>query len=384
MKVGKMSNRRILRQVVLIALCISAGWFLKTRLTPQSMMGAAGMATEPFVLVETVKEQDVTPYQSVIGHVEAINSVSLQPQVSGYLEKVTFKEGSMVNAGDVLFVIEKAKYQATADLRKAELDSAKASLTKIEKDYYRQKSLNQQKYASEAKLDEAYSNLLQARAAVKQAEANYKLAEIDLGYAEIKAPFSGKIGKAKVTEGNFVSTSSGVLATLVQVNPIRITFSITDKQMTDFLQSTITNGRVNTRVELPNGKVVRMTSTSEFIDNTIDTNTATIAVYGEFSNDDGILVPGSYVNMNIDSGAPQQAVVISQASIGQDEHGNYVMVVNDKGIVEQRRVALGEVMGDRQIAKLGLKAGDRVIVQGLQKVSDGTKVRAENVNVEEK
>ncbi|MCI5545170.1 MAG: efflux RND transporter periplasmic adaptor subunit [Azospirillum sp.] len=384
MKVGKMSNRRILRQVVLIALCISAGWFLKTRLTPQSMMGAAGMASEPFVLVETVKEQDVTPYQSVIGHVEAINSVSLQPQVSGYLEKVTFKEGSMVNAGDVLFVIEKAKYQATADLRKAELDSAKASLTKIEKDYYRQKSLNQQKYASEAKLDEAYSNLLQARAAVKQAEANYKLAEIDLGYAEIKAPFSGKIGKAKVTEGNFVSTSSGVLATLVQVNPIRITFSITDKQMTDFLQSTITNGRVNTRVELPNGKVVRMTSTSEFIDNTIDTNTATIAVYGEFSNDDGILVPGSYVNMNIDSGAPQQAVVISQASIGQDEHGNYVMVVNDKGIVEQRRVALGEVMGDRQIAKLGLKAGDRVIVQGLQKVSDGTKVRAENVNVEEK
>lgn len=384
MKVGKMSNRRILRQVVLIALCISAGWFLKTRLTPQSMMGAAGMASEPFVLVETVKEQDVTPYQSVIGHVEAINSVSLQPQVSGYLEKVTFKEGSMVNAGDVLFVIEKAKYQATADLRKAELDSAKASLTKIEKDYYRQKSLNQQKYASEAKLDEAYSNLLQARAAVKQAEANYKLAEIDLGYAEIKAPFSGKIGKAKVTEGNFVSTSSGVLATLVQVNPIRITFSITDKQMTDFLQSTITNGRVNTRVELPNGKVVRMTSTSEFIDNTIDTNTATIAVYGEFSNDDGILVPGSYVNMNIDSGAPQQAVVISQASIGQDEHGNYVMVVNDKGIVEQRRVALGEVMRDRQIAKLGLKAGDRVIVQGLQKVSDGTKVRAENVNVEEK
>lgn len=384
MKVGKMSNRRILRQVVLIVLCISAGWFLKTRLTPQSMMGAAGMASEPFVLVETVKEQDVTPYQSVIGHVEAINSVSLQPQVSGYLEKVTFKEGSMVNAGDVLFVIEKAKYQATADLRKAELDSAKASLTKIEKDYYRQKSLNQQKYASEAKLDEAYSSLLQARAAVKQAEANYKLAEIDLGYAEIKAPFSGKIGKAKVTEGNFVSTSSGVLATLVQVNPIRITFSITDKQMTDFLQSTIKNGRVNTRVELPNGKVVRMTSTSEFIDNTIDTNTATIAVYGEFSNDDGILVPGSYVNMNIDSGAPQQAVVISQASVGQDEHGNYVMVVNDDGIVEQRRVALGEVMGDRQIAKLGLKAGDRIIVQGLQKVSDGTKVRAENVNVEEK
>ena len=106
-------------------------------------------------LVEAVKKQDITPSQNFIGKVDAINSVSLQPQVSGYMEKVTFTEGSMVNEGDVLFVIEKQKYQATADLRKAELDSAKASLTKIEKDYHRQKSLNQQKYASEAKLDEA-------------------------------------------------------------------------------------------------------------------------------------------------------------------------------------------------------------------------------------
>ncbi|MBR5482563.1 MAG: efflux RND transporter periplasmic adaptor subunit [Alphaproteobacteria bacterium] len=384
MKTGQMSNRKILKQFLLIVLCVTAGWFLKTRFTPPAMMGAMGGAGEPMVLVEAVKKQDITPSQNFIGKVDAINSVSLQPQVSGYMEKVTFTEGSMVNEGDVLFVIEKQKYQATADLRKAELDSAKASLTKIEKDYHRQKSLNQQKYASEAKLDEAYSSLLQAQAAVKQAEANYSLAKIDLDHAEIKAPFSGKIGKAKVTEGNFVSSATGILASVVQVNPIRITFSVTDKQITNFLQNRSGDTHLKVRVQLPNGEVIRKTSTDEFVDNSIDTATATLAVYAEFDNSDGLLVPGSYVNLDVDSGITKNALTVSQASVGQDEHGSYVMVVNKDSLVEQRRVELGEVFGTRQIVKSGLKDGDKVIIQGLQKVSDGKKVRAEEVKTEGK
>lgn len=384
MKTGQMSNRNILKQFLLIGLCVTAGWFLKARFTPPSMMGAMGGAGEPMVLVETVKKQDITPSQNFIGKVDAINSVSLQPQVSGYMEKVTFTEGSMVNEGDVLFVIEKQKYQATADLRKAELDSAKASLTRIEKDYHRQKSLNQQKYASEAKLDEAYSSLLQAQAAVKQAEANYSLAKIDLNHAEIKAPFSGKIGKAKVTEGNYVSSATGILASVVQVNPIRITFSVTDKQITNFLQNRAGDTHLNVRVELPNGEVIRKTSTDEFVDNSIDTATATLAVYAEFDNSDGVLVPGSYVNLYVDAGITKNALTISQASVGQDEHGNYVMIVNKDNMVEQRRVELGEVFGTRQIVKSGLKDGDKVIIQGLQKVSDGKKVRAEEIKTEGK
>lgn len=384
MKTGQMSNRKILKQFLLIVLCIIAGWFLKARFTPPAMMGAMGGAGEPMVLVEAVKKQDITPSQNFIGKVDAINSVSLQPQVSGYMEKVTFTEGSIVNEGDILFVIEKQKYQATADLRKAELDSAKASLTKIEKDYHRQKSLNQQKYASEAKLDEAYSSLLQAQAAVKQAEANYSLAKIDLDHAEIKAPFSGKIGKAKVTEGNFVSSATGILASVVQVNPIRITFSVTDKQITNFLQNRSGDTHLNVRVQLPNGEVIRKKSTDEFVDNSIDTATATLAVYAEFDNSDGLLVPGSYVNLDVDSGITKNALTVSQASVGQDEHGSYVMVVNKDSLVEQRRVELGEVFGTRQIVKSGLKDGDKVIIQGLQKVSDGKKVRAEEVKTEGK
>ena len=384
MKLGKLRSKIIWKRTLLIFGCIAIGWFLKARITPQNPMVAAGANADPYVLVETITEQDITPFQSVIGHVEAINSVSLQPQVSGYLEKITFTEGSLVKEGDVLFVIEKERYQATADLRKAELDSARANLTKIEKDYHRQKSLNKQKYASEAKLDESYSSLLQAQAAIKQAEANYELAKIDLNHAEIKAPFSGRIGKAKVTEGNYVSPSTGILASVVQFNPIRINFSLTDKQITDVIQGVLKNDSVDARIELPNGKIIRKKSVKEFMENSIDTNTATVAVYAEFENNEGVLIPGSYVNLEIDTGAPQKVLTINQAAIGQDDHGNYAMTVTKDGIVQQHRIELGEVVGKRQIVKSGLQAGDDVIIQGLQKVADGRKVRAEKIKTEEK
>ena len=384
MKIGRLKSKIILQRMAFIFVCIAIGWFIKGRLTPSMPMGMAGAMGEPYVLVETVAEEDITPYESVIGHVEAINSVALQPQVSGYLEEITFDEGSIVKEGDILFVIEKQRYQATADLRKAELDSARASLTRIEKDYHRQVSLNKQKYASEARLDEAYAGLLQAQAAVKQAEANYELAKIDLDHAEIKAPFSGRIGKAKVTEGNYVSPSTGILASVVQFNPIRINFALTDKQITDVIQTDRKDKHAHARIKLPNGKIIHMTSLREFMENSIDTNTATIAVYAEFENAKGILVPGSYVNVDLDSGMPQKALSVNQSAIGQDEHGNYVMTVNKDNIVEQRRVELGDAWGTRQVVKSGLKDGDRVIIQGLQKVADGKKVRAENIKPEEK
>lgn len=236
MKVGKMSNRKILRQVVVLCLCVAAGWFLKTKLSPHAMTAPAGAGGDPFVLVEEAQLKDVTPAQKFIGHVEAVNEVNIQPQVSGYLEKVLFDEGSAVKKGDILFVIEQQKYIATVDLRKAELDKAKASFTQLEKEYKRQKSLNQQKFASESKLDEAYSNMLQAQAAVKQAEANYELAKIDLEHTEIRSPINGYIGKAMITVGNYVSTSSGTLANIVQTDPVRIVFSVTDKEMLNLRQ----------------------------------------------------------------------------------------------------------------------------------------------------
>ena len=233
MQIVTINKRTIIRKTVILLLCVAVGWYLKGKLTPQTPMMGMGRG-DPYVLIQGIEKRDISPKKNYIGHVEAINSVDLRPQVTGYVEKVLFQEGSLVQKGDVLFVIEQKRYLATLELREAELASAQANLVKTERDYKRQKSLSSQNYASKATLDTSESNYLQAKAAVKQAEANLELAKIDMGYTEIKAPFTGYIGKALVTEGNYVNSSTQTLARIVQTDPIRVAFSVTDKDIIEF------------------------------------------------------------------------------------------------------------------------------------------------------
>lgn len=385
MQVGKLKNRVIIRQVLLLLLCGAIGWYLKGKLTPQ-MPGLSAMGGgEPSVLVQKITASNISPQAAYIAHVEPIKSVDLKPQVAGYIEKVLFEEGSQVNEGDVLFVIEQEKYKATVSLREAELDAAKANLVKMERDYKRQVSLSKQNIASKATFDNAESNYLQAKAAVKQAEANLDLAKIDLDYTEIKAPFSGYIGKALVREGNYVSSNSTSLARIVQVNPIRVAFSMTDKDFLNIRQEYKDEKTANIRTQLvlPNGKIMQNHFMSRFNDNEINSDTATIAVYAEFNNDEGYLVPGNYVKIMIGTKDDVTALLVPQAAVAQDEHGNYVVVVDDNDIATQRRVVLGDVVGENQIVMDGLAQDEKVVIQGLQKVSDGQKVRSSLIDATE-
>lgn len=379
MKIGKVSNRKILKQTAVVLLCISAGWYLKGKLTPSSSMGF-GANAQPYVLIQGLEEADISNKQSYIGHVEAIKSVNLIPQISGYVEKVLFQEGSLVQEGDILFIIEQKRYLANVELRKAELQSAKANLVRAERDFKRQSQLTKQNYASKATFDTAESAYLQAKAAVAQAEANLELAEIDLGYTEIKAPITGYIGKALVTEGNYVSSSAQNLARIVQTDPIRVAFSVSDKEYLNTKLFNQQNGESSIRSEivLPNGQVIENHFKSRFTDNEINSDTATIAIYAEYKNDENLLVPGNYVDVKIGPKETQNVLLVPQAAVAQDEHGNYVMIVKDN-IAEQRRVTLGDTIGTKQIVKSGLTAEDKVIVQGLQKVANGTKVSAQVV-----
>ena len=379
MKIGKVSNRKILKQTAVVLLCIGAGWYLKGKLTPSSSMGF-GTNAEPYVLIQGLEEADISNKQSYIGHVEAIKSVNLIPQISGYVEKVLFQEGSLVQEGDILFIIEQKRYLANVELRKAELQSAKANLVRAERDFKRQSQLTKQNYASKATFDTAESAYLQAKAAVAQAEANLELAEIDLGYTEIKAPITGYIGKALVTEGNYVSSSAQNLARIVQTDPIRVAFSVSDKEYLNSKLFNQQNGESSIRSEivLPNGQVIENHFKSRFTDNEINSDTATIAIYAEYKNGENLLVPGNYVDVKIGPKETQNVLLVPQAAVAQDEHGNYVMVVKDN-IAEQRRVTLGDTIGTKQIVKSGLTVDDKVIVQGLQKVANGTKVSAQIV-----
>lgn len=377
MQVTKIQKRTIFRKVLVLSLCVAAGWYLKARLTPQMPNMSAMSGGTPSVLIKQVTQTNIAPKKSYIARVEAIKSVDLKPQISGYVEKVLFQEGSLVNEGDILFIIEQKRYLANVELRQAELASAKASLVRAERDYNRQKSLSKQNYASKATLDTSESNYLQAKAAVAQAQANLELAKIDLDYTEIKAPITGYIGKAMVTEGNYVNSSTESLARIVQTDPIRVAFAVTDKDMLSAQNSNLKDQPLQTELVLPNGQVLVNHLKSRFSDNEIDPSTATITLYAEYENDKGLLIPGNYVDIRIGNKEPQMAILVPQAALAQDEHGNYVMTVNDDNVTEQKRVVLGDVIEDSQIVLEGLSDDDKVVIQGLQKVKDGQNVKAQ-------
>ncbi len=378
MQVVKIQKRKIVLNFVVIMLCIGIGWYLKTKLTPvTSMMGGAGMVT-PHVLVEDVLKTDVSPQRKYIASVEAIKSVDLIPQVSGYVDKVLFQEGSVVKEGDILFVIEQDRYIANVDLSKAALDSAKANLVKTERDYKRQKALSSQQYASKSTLDTAESAYLQAKAAVAQAEANLELAQIDLKHTEIKAPITGLIGKAEVTEGNYVSSNTQTLARIIQASPIRVAFSVPDKDNL-FFKKLGTSG-LKTRLVLPDGSILNDNMVSYFVNNEVNKNTATIPIYLEYANQDRMLVAGNYVNVILSSAKETPAIIISPAAVMQDTNGSYVFVVDQEGNVSERRVQLDGLFEDKQIVLSGLDGNEKIIVSGLQKVKDGSKVRASLVS----
>ncbi|MDR1026153.1 MAG: efflux RND transporter periplasmic adaptor subunit [Lactobacillus sp.] len=381
MNMVRIQKREITKKIVIIVILVSIGWWLKGRFTPNMMAMMAGAQGEPHVLIQKVDEQEILPSKSHIGIVEAIRSVDLRPQITGYVEKVLFQEGGFVNEGDILFVIEQERYQATVELRTAELKKAQAHLYQVDKEYKRQLSLNKQKYASEQKLDTAKSDLLQAEASVKQAKANLDLAKIDLNYTVIKAPISGYIGKALVTDGNYVNSSTQVLARIVQVDPIRVVFSMTDKDFLDARKNfDHKEKKLRSRIILPNGDIIDNNGNSHFTNNEANTSTATIASYIEYENKGQFLIPGNYVNVLIGAGDPANVLLIPQAALAQDEVGTYVYVVNSEGVAEQKRVTLGEVYDKRQIVTEGLTSLDYVVIKGQQKIADGQKVKADIIS----
>lgn len=377
MQVSKPSKRIIVKNTIFVLLCIALGWYLKSRTITQPTAGSMAMQT-PYVLVQEVKSKDTTRVNSQIAHVEAINAVNLVPKVNGTIDNVLFEEGSFVKEGTLLFTIDSDSYKANVELKEAELAHAEAVLKEAEKNYNRQVKLSKQNIASKATFDSAESAYLQAKAGVKKAKASLTLAQDDLADTKVKAPISGYIGKALVTKGNYVLASSQILARIVQVSPVRVTFSLTDKEFLTLKQKYEENKdvKLKARVILPDGSILSEEFKSLFVNNEISSDTATVSIYTDLGNKEEKLIPGNYVQIALLDDKPNLNVIIPQGSLAQDEHGFYTYVVNADNIVEERRLELGEVVDSNQVVKNGLKAGEKVIIQGLQKVRNGITVKA--------
>lgn len=377
MQVSKPHKSVIIKKLVFILVCVALGWYLKGRTIPNQAMGMGGAQT-PYVLVQEVKSQDTTRVENQIAHVESINSVNLLPKVSGTIKEVLFKEGSFVEEGTLLFVIDSSSYEASVSLREAELAQAEAKLKEAERNYNRQVKLSKQNIASKATFDSAESAYLQAKASVKYAKANLSLAKDDLDDTQVRAPISGYIGKALVTKGNYVVATTQPLARIVQVSPVRVTFSLTDKEFLNLKQKYENNRgvKLKARIVLPNEDILFEEFDQFFVNNEVSSDTATVSVYTDLANKDEKLIPGNYVQIAVLDDKPKMNVLISQSSLAQDEHGFYTFVVGQDNIAQERRLELGEVIGSSQVVKSGLNAGEKVIIQGLQKVQNGAPVNA--------
>jgi membrane fusion protein (multidrug efflux system) len=342
-----------------------------------SLIGSPAYAQQaappPAVLVQPAELRSMTKQAEFVGRAEALEKVDLRARVTGFLGPRLFKEGDDLKEGQVVFTIEREPFQAAVDQRKAQLASAQATLANADQQLQRTAELARKGNAPIAQLDQRTAEQGQAKAAVLEAEANLRDAQIQLSYTEIKTPISGRIGRAAVSPGNLVGPDTGVLATVVQDNPMQVLFSVTQREMLEAKDSEVT-GKVRARVRLADGSLYSEKGRIDFLDVQVNPRTDGQTVRAMFPNPDDILTSGQTVRVIIEEKGGDQVVVIPETAVAIDQTGSYVFVVGPDNKVEQRRVRLGAGRDGLAVVEEGVQPGERVVVQGQQRIRAGMTV----------
>lgn len=333
-------------------------------------------APPPAVLVTPAELKPLAEQAEFIGRAAAVDKVELRARVKGFLGPRQFNDGDIVKEGQVVFLIEPETYQATVDQKVAQRDAAKAGLANADNQLKRAAELLRTNTGTAVTYDQRLSEQLQAKAQLEDSEAQLRDAQLQLSYTQIKSPIAGRIGRAAFSPGNLVSPDSGVLATVVSEHPIRVLFPVTQRELLDAKRGSGPGGGENivARLRLADGSVYKEQGKVDFLDVTVDPRTDTQIVRATFPNKDGILTDGQTVRVILEGDKVPEVVAVPQAAIAQDQTGAYVFIVNDKNVAEQRRVKTGVSREGMTGITEGLKAGDRVIIQGQQRVRPGMTV----------
>ena len=332
-------------------------------------------APPPAVLVQAAELKELGARSEFIGRVAAVDKVELRARVKGFLGPRLFTDGDLVKEGQVLFRIEPDTYLAAVDQKTAQRDAAKAALTNAEFQFKRAAELLRTNTGTQVTYDQRLSEQLQAKALLEEAEAALRDAQINLSYTEIRTPIAGRVGRAAASPGNLVSPDSGVLATVVTENPMRVLFSVTQRELLEARKDGGANDVV-VQLRLADDSIYPEKGKIDFIDVTVNPQTDGQIVRALFPNKNDTLTDGMTVRVILEAAKPPTVVAISQAAVALDQGGSYVFVVNDKNVVEQRRVKTGPARDGMLAIEDGLKAGDKVIIQGQQKVRPGMTVTA--------
>jgi RND family efflux transporter MFP subunit len=353
----------------------------------------AGPPPPPQVTVEIVETRSLVEYAELTGRIAAAEMVELRPRVSGHLESVLFQSGQIVEAGQVLFVIDPRWQQATLDGANAALAAAQARLGVTESEHERAKGLLARKAVSAEEVDARAARVLEERAAVASAVAARMSAALDLEFTQVRAPIRGRVSRALVTAGNFVSgipSANTVLTTIVSQDPVHFyadldeaTFLRLDRALHGSAGNGNGNGngdaptdvtRVPVELRLGDEEGFPHRGHVESFDNQLDIASGTILLRATFANPDGALVSGLYAHARIPIGEPAPALLVDERAISTDQNQKYVLAIGANNIAEYRKVLLGSLEGGRRVIRSGLTATDRVIVTGLQKVRPGMPV----------
>jgi membrane fusion protein (multidrug efflux system) len=370
MKIMRGRNRSLGLKAAVCALAFTASC---------GTVGAQGTSLPPAVSVAPVASRQVTETGDYIGRVTPIDKVDIVARVPGFIEERNFTEGQQVKKGDLLFRIEQATYKAAVEQARAALAKAKATEVNAKLQLERGKELVRNSNIPQATVDQRAADQAAAEAGVMEAQAQLDQAEINLGYTEIRSPIDGRIGLATFTVGNLVQPSSGRLATIVSQDPIYVIFQVSQRNILDYrrrVAESAMNARVTIHIKMPDGTLYPHPGLSNFLDVQVDPTTDTVAVRAKVPNPDGVLIAGGVVGVTLERGGPRSALTVPQSAVLLDQAGRYVLLVDAAKKVEQRRVTLGVEQGRNVVVTEGLKEGELVIVEGIQKVRPGQVVTA--------
>lgn len=335
----------------------------------------------PEVGVMTLQSQPVTLSTELPGRVAALETSEVRPQVSGIVRRRLFEEGSIVQAGQVLYEIEDAPYRAALGTAQGNLATAQANIRSTQLQSERYQRLLPIKGVSQQDADNAQASAQQARATVQAQRAAVDAAGVNLGFTRIRAPITGRIGRSLITVGALAQTGQAdPLATIQRIDRVYVDVTQAAADMLNLKEALragqLTHGGARVQLVLPNGKTYPIEGELKFSDVTVDPSSGSVTIRATFPNPDGTLLPGMYVRARLAQGTSPQAILAPQQGITRNDHGDAVaLVVNAQNKVEQRQVVTGQAVGDKWVVTSGLKPGDRLIVEGQLMLKPGELVQ---------
>ncbi len=346
--------------------------------------GAHRMPPPPGVTVAAVEQRELLEWQELTGRTAPVEFVEIRPRVSGYVERVAFESGQVVKKGDILFVIDSRWHRADLDRREAELASATVRAENAEKEMRRNVQLLAGKALSREEAEAREARFQEAKAALLAAEASRNVTRLDLEHAEVRAPISGRVSRALVTAGNYVSGQAGaatLLTTLVSIDPIHVYVNMDENA---FLKYQALNGAgklpVNAEGRVP--AELRLSDESAFphhgyvesLDNRVDPQSGSIVLRALFANPGGRILPGLFARLRLPAGPNAPTLLVEETAIGTDQAQKFVLSLTSSNTAGYRPVTLGPLVGDKRVVRSGVEAGDKIIVNGIARIRPGMPV----------